>query len=324
MSYELPKIVKCAERVMAEIEIAVTRFPRAHRYTLGSDLRQQSMAVARLAHKAWRDRDQQTERIEQLSEAIDDLKLRMQLGQQVRAFVAPDQRRAHKGEAGMSEPRCRPVIFSTPMVRAILTGRKTQTRRVVQKLLGATAVEDVYHRPDGCFIGLHLPAGAGCGITEPFPCPYGARGDELWVRERWRVSKQWDAALPRTIPPRDMTVIFSAGGSIANDHDGRWVPDETYPQALPDWAGKLRPAIFLPRWASRITLRITDVHVERLQAITPADAIAEGCSPVSLNSLDCDSRSPVMEYRGIWERINGDGSWQQNPFVWVITFERIK
>ena len=88
MSYQIPAIVKAAERVMAEIEIAVTRFPRAHRYTLGSDLREQTMAVARLAHKTWRDRDHISERLEELSEAIDDLKLRMQLGQQVRAFAS--------------------------------------------------------------------------------------------------------------------------------------------------------------------------------------------------------------------------------------------
>lgn len=88
MTCGLPPIVKAAERLMGEIEIAVTRFPRAHRYTLGADLRQQVMAVARLAHKAWRDREHQDERIGELAEAIDDLKLTMQLGQQVKAFAS--------------------------------------------------------------------------------------------------------------------------------------------------------------------------------------------------------------------------------------------
>src|SRR6185437_12002602 len=88
MAYGLPPIVKAAERLMGEIEIAVTRFPQAHRYTLGADLRQQVMAVARLAHKAWRDRENQDVRISELAEAIDDLKLRMQLGQQVKAFAS--------------------------------------------------------------------------------------------------------------------------------------------------------------------------------------------------------------------------------------------
>ena len=88
MAFYLPKIVKTAERLMGDIETAVTRFPRAHRYTLGSDLRQQAMTVARLAHKAWRERENQSARIADLSEAIDDLKLRMQLGNQVHAFAS--------------------------------------------------------------------------------------------------------------------------------------------------------------------------------------------------------------------------------------------
>ena len=85
MAYTIPQIVKSAERFMAEIEIAVARFPRAHRYTLGADLRKNAMEVARLAHRAWRDREFS---LDALSDAIDDLKLRLQLGQQVHAFVS--------------------------------------------------------------------------------------------------------------------------------------------------------------------------------------------------------------------------------------------
>jgi hypothetical protein len=88
MAYTIPGIVKAAERFMADLEIAVTRFPRAHRYTLGSDLRHQAMEVTRLAHRAWRDRTGQLAPLDALSEAIDDLKLRLQLGSQVRAFVS--------------------------------------------------------------------------------------------------------------------------------------------------------------------------------------------------------------------------------------------
>ena len=134
MSHELPPIVKAAERLMRDLEVAVTRFPRAHRYTLGSDLRADAMKVARLAHKAWRDRDQQDERIAELAEAIDDLKLRMQLGQQVRAFASFGQfearaklasdlgrqcggwqkRRKAKGQNGSaSSPAQRPSILSS-------------------------------------------------------------------------------------------------------------------------------------------------------------------------------------------------------------------
>lgn len=88
MAFTLPKIVKSAERFMADVEIAAVRFPRAHRYTLGADLRKNAMEVARLAHRAWRDRNAS---LDELSAAIDDLKLRLQLGQQVRAFVSFEQ-----------------------------------------------------------------------------------------------------------------------------------------------------------------------------------------------------------------------------------------
>jgi hypothetical protein len=91
MAQTIPAIVKSAERLMADLEIAVTRFPRAHRYTLGSDLRSQVMEVARRAHRAWRDRSGQVGRVIELSDAIDDLKLRLQLGHQVRAFTSFEQ-----------------------------------------------------------------------------------------------------------------------------------------------------------------------------------------------------------------------------------------
>ena len=134
MTYQLPPIVNAAERLMREIEIAVTRFPRAHRYTLGSDLRSDVMRVARLAHKAWREREQQVQRLQELAEAIDDLKLRMQLGHQVRAFVSFEQfemlarlaaelgrqcggwqkQRKAKGQNGsVSAPAQRPSILSS-------------------------------------------------------------------------------------------------------------------------------------------------------------------------------------------------------------------
>jgi hypothetical protein len=134
MTYELPPIAKAAERLMREIEIAATRFPRAHRYTLGSDLRSEAMRVARVAHKAWRDREHQDQRLQELIDAVDDLKLRMQLAHQVRAFssfaqfealarIAADlgrqcggwqKRRKAKGQnAPASSPAQRPSILSS-------------------------------------------------------------------------------------------------------------------------------------------------------------------------------------------------------------------
>ena len=134
MRDSVPKLAKDAERLLAEIEEAVTRFPRRHRYTLGSDLRVQAMAIARLAHRAWRDSTNRTARIVELSDAIDDLKLRLQLGQQVHAFVSFAQfealgrlivgigrqcggwqkRRNASGQSGMvSAPGQRPPILSS-------------------------------------------------------------------------------------------------------------------------------------------------------------------------------------------------------------------
>lgn len=191
----------------------------------------------------------------------------------------------------MSEPRSRPVIFSAPMVRAILDGRKTQTRQIVKR-----------YEEFGCLTGdcPHQHRNE-CAASLTASCPYGAPGDRLWVRENWRPLMDH---LSECTGPKD--IRYAASVSEA------------------EWAiSKWRPSIHMPRWASRITLRITDVRVERLQAISAADAIAEACAPASAHSLDCDSKSPVVEFRGVWERINGVASWVANPWVWAIQFERV-
>jgi hypothetical protein len=186
----------------------------------------------------------------------------------------------------------RPIPFSAPMVLAMLAGTKTQTRRVM-KLKPWHQIEE---RDDG----------------SPWPwmydndrdadhwlqCPYGKPGDQLWVREAWSTHSCFD-----DIPPRDLTTR-----SIAYEADG------------PITTGKLRPGMFMPRWASRITLEVTGVRADRLQNITRGDAMAEGC-PFANMAAGPDPRD---WYRDLWAAINGPDSWAANPWVWVIDFTLAK
>jgi hypothetical protein len=150
-----------------------------------------------------------------------------------------------------------------------------------------------------------------------FPAnPYGIPGDRLWVRETWRVSSAHDNLPPSRIP-RSTTVEYLADG----------------PGML---EGKTRPSIFMPRWASRITLEVTGVMVQRLQDISEADAQAEGIAELPLQagqpgawwSADptqpaLHGRTPVDAFRLLWESIYGQGSWSDNPMVWAISFQLI-
>lgn len=192
----------------------------------------------------------------------------------------------------------RPIAFGGSMVRAILGGGKTQTRRIVDPQPEARAT--VYPMPlDGEWYWQHKKLHAGYlhtgrrameRLMVPL-CPYGKVGDHLWVRETWRARA----------PDQDgCTIDYRA------DH---WTED---PCDVP-W----RPSIHMPRWASRITLEITDVRVERLQEISASDALAEGVTHSTLND-------PRVEYRWLWESIYGTGSWDANPWVWVVEFRRVQ
>ena len=184
----------------------------------------------------------------------------------------------------------RPMLFSAPMVRAILDGRKTVTRRIVK----ARDLEwmDVHQ-------GLREPDNAE-------RCPYGQPGgDRLYVRETWAAPHAYDHLPPRLIP-KDARIHYAA-----TEDRGRLL-----------W----RPSIHMPRHASRITLEITSVRVERLQDIDLADALAEGISDTGaliLDSAGNEQGGPIAEYAVLWESINGPGSWDENPWVWVIEFRRL-
>ncbi len=202
----------------------------------------------------------------------------------------------------------RPVIFNGEMVRAILDGRKTQTRRVIANV-----------SPDNC-IPLHKPTKTKDGIYTHVMdapghglCPFGQVGDRLWVRETW------------------------ARYNIDQD-----AHDMAYRATTPDdWPkeGRWRPSIHMPRWASRITLEITAVRVERLNDISEADAKAEGVQAIENNFGNgpayCDYLLPNLDdaaewynragdsFKSLWKSIYGAESWRANPWVWVIEFKQV-
>ncbi len=205
----------------------------------------------------------------------------------------------------------RPILFSAPMVRALLAGSKTQTRRALKpQPFDFFPVESGNHLLD--YRQSYGQVDGVVPISDMLKtCPYGQPGDRLWVREAWRVIDVADRFAPREL---------TAAHRIWFEADGPPEPP----------AGRYRPGMFMPRWASRITLEVAGVRVERLQDISEADARAEGareCDLVSgrevLLAGPSQRGSFVLHYRDIWEQINGDGSWEANPWVWVVEFKKI-
>ena len=196
----------------------------------------------------------------------------------------------------MSAPvKERPIIFRAPMIRAILAGTKSQTRRIVKLPL--------HDRDFGCEL-----AGNEIGQEEAHSlCPYGAPLDRLWVRESFQ------ALFADGIEDQYQTDYKTGKGYkvyyMATD------ARQEYVDAEDDLQDKITPSIFMPRWASRITLEVTGVRVERLQDISEADAKAEGVNPV---------RTHRVSYIALWNTINGAGSWESNPWVWCISFWKVQ
>ncbi|WP_436590155.1 hypothetical protein [Pseudomonas aeruginosa] len=205
-------------------------------------------------------------------------------------------------------PRERPILFNEQMVRAILEGRKTVTRRVMKP------------QPDflGSMVDPNTPFKTlDAGLHARITCPYGEPGDRLWVREAWAADAQVDA-----IAPRD----FSQGEPI-------WYPaDFSVRQTGCSMIskGRGRPSIHMPRWASRILLEITAVRVERLQDISEEQALAEGvhgepCDHArqACSDIGCWGDTAKGAFGFLWEQLNGAGAWQANPWVWVVEFKRV-
>lgn len=171
----------------------------------------------------------------------------------------------------------RPIIFRAASVRAILRGRKTQTRRVIRRISANAHDRATFVKAaNGCaFFADAIPDDP---VPLPVPAPFKVE-ERLWVREPWR-------------PVRN---------SIAYEADG-------------ERGGPWRAPFYLPRWASRLTLEVKDVRVERLNELTTEDARAEGFR----------TSDPVATFAGVWDELNGGRghSWDSNPWVWVVTFTR--
>jgi len=201
----------------------------------------------------------------------------------------------------------RPILFNAPMVRALLNGSKTQTRRIVKQKLMQLGDGD-WHSFDHKGLNYrvnarHTTVGAWANLLQF--CPYGQPGDQLWVREAWRTVAEADP-----LPPRLMTAAYRIWFEADSPHQPGY--------------GKYRPSMFMPRWASRIQMEIVSVRVERLQDISEADALAEGITYAQLPGNQQDDAKAITWYRGLWETINGTGSWEANPWVWCINFRRIE
>ncbi|HBO6107188.1 hypothetical protein [Pseudomonas aeruginosa] len=235
------------------------------------------------------------------------------------------------------KPRERPILFNDQMVRAILEGRKTVTRRAVKGLQIPTEDKTTPHE------GLrwsalgqrHLRYGfnvfgsteeecahelARCGV-----CPFGKPGDRLWVREAWTI---------------DLLAAYSTEKGYDSEYELRYRTDDAsreihvapgepdpYLALYDSQRGDWRPSIHMPRWASRILLEITSVRVERLQDISEEQAIAEGPpglafpAPPGSHWVTEDGRRRA--FMRLWNDVNGAGAWDANPWVWVVEFKRV-
>lgn len=210
--------------------------------------------------------------------------------------------------------RERPILFTGPMVRAILAGNKLQTRRMKALEYFSRPEND----PDGWWCA-RISDGYAYMVYKQSPheravrCPYGQPGDRLWVRETWAFGIHAMAARRDDEGP----FVYAADGTTQGRLGDRW-----------------RPSIHMPRSACRLVLEITGVRVERLNEISASDCWAEGIEECdgSLDEMEICRLAKLMgrtfedphpSYAALWEQINGAGSWQANPWVWVVEFEPV-
>lgn len=228
----------------------------------------------------------------------------------------------------------RPILFSGPMIKALLAGRKTQTRRLLKGVPLAPEQDSLVHPPkhaapyfDAYCGGKRSTlnprgmTGHWCWWTRDDRCGNGCKvpfvpGDRLWVKETWRVDSAYNHLRPSLIHDK-ADVDYLADGQMRRK-------------------GKTRVSIFMPRWASRLTLIVTDVRVQRLQECSTEDAIAEGAScwicgtgridGTSENDCGCfhSKGEAIRSYAFLWNTINGEGSWEANPWIVAVSFDVIR
>jgi hypothetical protein len=219
----------------------------------------------------------------------------------------------------------RPIIFAGAMVRAILDGKKTQTRRVIKPQPAMHDFKLGGIHP--ALTGKHVKSGmiaircvyAHQSLTH-INCPYGTKKDRLWVREAWRhTANDIDEARSITEDIMSGTAIDWKADCVDRLMRDGWKRDDAIEVIQHE---KWRPSIHMPRWASRITLEIIDIRVERLHDISEADAMNEGAAALShFNGYDMKY---IHGFRSIWESTDGPTSWVQNPWVWVIEFKKVE
>lgn len=247
----------------------------------------------------------------------------------------------------------RGMIFNGEMVRAILDGRKTQTRRIMAPQPADDIERGTFPNPEA--IGWKSSLRHKHGSTTAHFCPYGKPGDRIWVRETWGVVSHEldeDGRIQPWTPDRPATAIhempfgngyYSGHAIYAADGDFTWGDDDGYEDGRSCW----KPSIHMPKAASRILLEITDVRVERLNAISEQDAQSEGVhnevwdqTVVARNYAVIDeffqfwsedmphyvemNQLYRSSFRSLWESIYGAENWQANPWVWVISFKRVE
>ncbi len=198
----------------------------------------------------------------------------------------------------------RPILFNADMVNAILDGRKTQTRRIVKPTKDRNG--------SGCQLAPCEIAGEVNGGDYAL-CPYGQPGDRLWVRENFLYLMHGDV----TAGDIKYCASIDSRSAAGSKNPGYW------------W--RKRPSIHMPRWASRITLEIVSVRVERLKQISERDALQEGIGLVLADNWpdpkamsEAVAKSRRAGFKLLWESINGSDSWDTNPWVWVVEFRRVE
>lgn len=240
----------------------------------------------------------------------------------------------------------RPILFSAPMVRAILEGRKTVTRRVVKgdqipkedpaetdPELRWTAVGQHDSRY-GFVVNGNTAEQCALELARCGRCPYGKPGDRLWVRESWWQAGEWQSTYPEDDVGAwfgSQRVVYSADGVPPNEpnkHYPKGLRNGAYSAADPHRIWRHRPSIHMPRWASRILLEVVAIRVERLQDISEEQAEAEGVHRAMRMWFATDDGGPSFTwpqhaFEHLWRKINGAESWEANPWVWAVEFKRI-